>query len=260
MKTTTPTPGSFTWYDFNSADIGPARRFYTELMGWGQEQWGPAEGGYPMFTLGGMPIGGYRQLPPEAVEGGCPNAWLAYVTVSDVDATVARAVQAGGRTHVPATDIPQVGRFAVLRDPLGAHLAVFKGLDESPTIPHMDEPGMFSWHELATSDLEAAFTFYRDVLAWKVAHDMDMGEDMGLYRIFHSSGDALGGMYRAPEGAPQGWLLYLRVRDLDVSLQKAESLGAKRILDPQEVPGGSRVVQLVDPQGAMFALNAGPTD
>jgi predicted enzyme related to lactoylglutathione lyase len=33
-------------------------------------------------------------------------------------------VALGGGAAVPATEIPHVGKFAVLRDPLGAHFSV----------------------------------------------------------------------------------------------------------------------------------------
>ena len=52
--------------------------------------------------------------------------WLTYFAVSDTDATVAKADSLGGKITVPATDIPGVGRFAILQDPQGAHFAVIK--------------------------------------------------------------------------------------------------------------------------------------
>jgi len=47
-----------------------------------------------------------------------------YFEVADCDATVAAAAQHGGSVIVPATDIPGVGRFAMLIDPPGAVFAV----------------------------------------------------------------------------------------------------------------------------------------
>jgi predicted enzyme related to lactoylglutathione lyase len=57
-------------------------------------------------------------VPPQA-EGTPPN-WGCYVTVSDVDATAAKAEELGGKILMPPTDIPNVGRFSVLQDPQGA--------------------------------------------------------------------------------------------------------------------------------------------
>jgi uncharacterized protein len=49
-----------------------------------------------------------------------------YFAVEDCDATVASAERLGGTVRVPPTDIPRVGRFAVIRDPQGATFAVIK--------------------------------------------------------------------------------------------------------------------------------------
>ncbi len=55
-----------------------------------------------------------------------PPAWGCYVTVDQVDATVARVTALGGKVVVPAMDIPGVGRMAVIADPQGATLSVMQ--------------------------------------------------------------------------------------------------------------------------------------
>ena len=52
-----------------------------------------------------------------------PPLWVPYVAVADCDATAAQVPALGGRLIVPPTDIPQVGRFAVLLDPQQACVA-----------------------------------------------------------------------------------------------------------------------------------------
>lgn len=56
-----------------------------------------------------------------------PAHWLTYFWVDDVDASVQKAASLGGAALMPPMDIPNVGRFAVVRDPQGAVFAVFKG-------------------------------------------------------------------------------------------------------------------------------------
>jgi predicted enzyme related to lactoylglutathione lyase len=46
------------------------------------------------------------------------------VTVADVDALTKQVVGLGGKVHMPPTDIPSVGRFAVIADPQGAVINV----------------------------------------------------------------------------------------------------------------------------------------
>jgi predicted enzyme related to lactoylglutathione lyase len=58
---------------------------------------------------------------------GAPSRWTSYFAVTDCDATVKKAGQLGATVLVPATDIPQVGRFAAFADPQGAAFSVIKG-------------------------------------------------------------------------------------------------------------------------------------
>jgi predicted enzyme related to lactoylglutathione lyase len=64
------------------------------------------------------------KLPDEAAKMGIPPNWMAHVQVVDVDATAAKAESLGGKIWKSPSDIPTVGRFAVLGDPQGAAIAV----------------------------------------------------------------------------------------------------------------------------------------
>jgi predicted enzyme related to lactoylglutathione lyase len=54
------------------------------------------------------------------------------------------------------------------------------------------------------------------------------------------------------------WLYYVDVVDLDAAVGRATKRGAKLMNGPMEVPGGARIAQLMDPQGAAFALHQLP--
>lgn len=56
--------------------------------------------------------------------GTVPPHWMPYFRVDDCDATTKLAAALGGSAKVPPMDIANVGRFAVLADPLGAHFSV----------------------------------------------------------------------------------------------------------------------------------------
>ena len=58
---------------------------------------------------------------------------------------------------------------------------------------------------------------------------------------------------------PPSWMFYVTTEDLDAALERAKGKGARVINGPMEVPGGQRIVQLLDPQGAAFALVTPPT-
>jgi uncharacterized protein len=59
-------------------------------------------------------------MPIPSKAEGTPPCWNSYVTVDDIDKTAAKAQELGGTIIVPPSDIPDVGRFAVIQDPQGA--------------------------------------------------------------------------------------------------------------------------------------------
>lgn len=110
--------GAFSWNELMTTDITAAKAFYGELLGWSlvDEQVGDMV--YTMVKAGDEEIGGMMAIPAEA--NGEQPAWGSYVTVDDVDKQAARAEQLGGTVAMPPSDIPNVGRFAIIKDPQGA--------------------------------------------------------------------------------------------------------------------------------------------
>lgn len=250
--------GGFVWYDLMTPDPEAAILFYSGVVGWGTQPFEIA--GMPPYTMwtknGGQPIGGVAPLGEAEREKGLPPHWLGYVGVADIDAAAVRVGELGGTILHPPTDIPTVGRFAVIADPQGAALALFSSLGPAqPLAP--PEPGDFSWHELATSDYEAAFDFYSKLFGWQQQEEMDLGGGC-MYRIYGLPGHPLGGMFHKPAEmpGPPAWLYYALVPDLDGAIARLTAAGGTVVNGPMDVPGGDRIVQAVDPQGAFFALHA----
>ncbi|HEY6866178.1 MAG TPA: VOC family protein [Candidatus Eisenbacteria bacterium] len=111
-------PGALCWTELMTPDVSGARSFYTGLFGWAPEDMAMGPMTYTVFKLGDKSKAGMMSLTPEM--GPMPPHWLSYFAVKDSDATVAKAIMAGATVIVPPTDIPAVGRFAVLQDPQGA--------------------------------------------------------------------------------------------------------------------------------------------
>jgi predicted enzyme related to lactoylglutathione lyase len=245
--------GRFVWYDLMTTEPDRAVEFYKAVTGWGTTQW-ESETPYTMWTVSSTPIGGLMQLPAGAP---APPHWLAYISSPDVNATVKEAEALGGKTIVAPNDIPTVGRFAVMSDPQGAVFAIFTPASEAPG--HEGEPvlGEFSWHELATSEPPAAFRFYERLFGWEKTSAMDMGE-MGTYQMYGRNGVELGGIFQKPPQmpGPPAWLHYIMVEDVDRAAGVIAERGGTVVNGPMEVPGGDRILQAIDPQGAMFALHA----
>jgi hypothetical protein len=232
------------------------KEFYTDLTGWGTQAWeGPMP--YDVWTNDGRPLGGVMELPEDARQGGAPPHWLAYVNVDEVDGTVEEALKLGGGALVPGTEIPNAGKFAVLTDPQGAAFAVYSSSQESPQGMWPAQVGEISWHELATTDYEAALHFYAKLFGWERTQVMDMG-DAGTYQMFGAGDQTWGGVFNKPAEmpGPPFWLFYIRVPDVDSAAEKVKQLGGQVLNGPMKVPGGDKVAQCCDPQGAAFALHS----
>lgn len=117
-------PNSFCWNELATPDTGKAGDFYTGLFGWGKnvQEMGPMT--YTSFTNGDRPAGGMYKPTPEM--GEIPPNWLVYFAVDDADAKAQKASELGGKAIVPPSDIPGVGRFAVIQDPQGAVFGIIK--------------------------------------------------------------------------------------------------------------------------------------
>jgi len=113
------TSGAFSWCELMTTDPAAAKKFYGQLFGWELEDMSMPGMTYTVVKTAGKGIGGITAMPPNVPQGTPPN-WGAYVTVPDIDATAKKAAELGGMVLVPPMQIPNVGRFAVLRDPQGA--------------------------------------------------------------------------------------------------------------------------------------------
>jgi hypothetical protein len=118
-------PGALSWNELLTTDTAKASAFYTALFGW-ETQTIPSPSGSPYTTFSnqGRMAGGMLQIEPDW--GEIPSSWTVYFAVEDCDATVELARELGGSPQMPPTDIPDVGRFAVLQDPQGAFFTVIK--------------------------------------------------------------------------------------------------------------------------------------
>lgn len=256
-RDTTAVRGRFLWYDLMTPDVDAATRFYAAITGWTLTPWASGEqvAPYRMWTNGPVPIGGLMPLSVDEAAGSAPAYWLAYIGTPDVDATYAQAVALGAHTFVAPSDIPAVGRFAVLADPQGAAFAVFQPANPRAEAPGMPPVGAFSWFELATTDRVAAADFYAQLFGWTPTTSMDMG-DNGVYQMFGQGGITYGGIFdRRGAKLPPHWLLYVRVVDMDRALDAVRQGGGQVLNGPMEVPGGDHVAQCLDPQGAPFAVH-----
>ena len=115
--------GSMCWNELITNDSSKAGAFYRQVFGWQEEPVPMPRGGtYAIFKKDGKQAGGMMTATPEMHL--THPYWLVYFAVDNCDKSVARANELGGKTKLPPTDIPNIGRFAVLTDPAGAYFAI----------------------------------------------------------------------------------------------------------------------------------------
>jgi hypothetical protein len=103
--------GVFVWDELGTTDADGAQRFYEDVFGWTTKDQGEEYGGYRIFSSGETQVGGL----------------MPYVGVEDTDATCKKAASLGAQVLVEPMDIPNIGRFAILKDPQGAVFGVIRG-------------------------------------------------------------------------------------------------------------------------------------
>ncbi len=118
--------GTFSWNELLTNDVEASREFYTQLFGWAAEA-SPSPGGeYTVFKIGDQQIGGMMQLPARAQEAGASSYWGSYITVDNVDDMARKAEELGAAILQQPMDIPDVGRFCLIRDPQGAMVSLIQ--------------------------------------------------------------------------------------------------------------------------------------
>ena len=253
--------GRFIWYELITPDMAGAKRFYGDIVGWTAQDLPPMEGGEPYAILAsnGDGVAGMMNLAAPMKAAGMPPNWTGYVCVDDCDAAAAKVKTLGGSVRTGPLDIPGIGRFAIVADPAGAVFAIMK-----PTPPpggrpaaDMTAPGQCGWHELYGGDPDkGGFDFYAAMFGWTKSDAMPMGE-MGTYQLFNNQDGQVGGMMRKPDNVPMPyWGFYFRVSDIDAAATKIKAGGGQVLNGPMDVPGDDRVINGVDPQGALFSVVA----
>lgn len=115
--------------------------------------------------------------------------------------------------------------------------------------------GRFAWHDLATTDPNAAASFYSRIAAWTT----QPSEYSDHYTLLLAGNEAHAGVEAldrhpiAGDGRPQ-WMPYVCVYDVDASSRQATSLGGKVRMGPREVPNVGCWAVISDPQGALIGM------
>lgn len=243
------------WIDLATPDVPASKAFYAELFDWEYEdQPTDGPGDYTMARRDGQNVAGVMPLSDEMAASGMPPVWSTYVSVDDIDATLAKVEPAGGATMGPVMEAMEAGRFAVIADPAGAVICLWEAREHIGA-DVVNEHGAFSWCELIAPDPAAVAPFYETLFGWTV---QTAPMPSGTYTVFHVTGgneDGIAGAMAPPvDGMPAFWGVYFNVEDTAATVEKARELGAQIMVEATPMPGVGTFATIVDPQGAVFSI------
>ena len=213
--------GHFLWCDLSSYRPDVTRPFYSDLFGWRF-----SGDGYAMATDGAAPVAAIFEMPQKSQDMGLPSFWMSYMGVRDADAAVETAKALGGKVEVGPLPFDGGGRFALIRDPLGAGFTAYEG-------DALEGRGNRLGHTLVVSDAAAVMPFYTALFGWQ------FGADSGGTRTIEAGDRTLAHLHEIPDerirGKEQFWAVLFR----------GESGSTARLPDL----GGSVEAELVLPEG-----------
>lgn len=236
-------------------------RFYARVLSTGEHPLWREE---DLLNNVGLPIIGLGAQRPEFAH--LPLQWMPHIQVTDVAASVQRAVELGGRELMHAKGDDGGSQWAVLMDPYGAAFGVIPVVPEEQMPPTSMLPeeaenavGRIAWLDLTVADAVGARDFYRQVIGWS-ARDMSMRDEVGSYvdyELLGEKGTPVGGICHARgvnSELPAVWIIYLPVGDLAESVRRVQAEGGHVL----KVVGGEaedyEYAVIRDPVGAYFAL------
>ena len=116
------------------------------------------------------------------------------------------------------------------------------------------EPGLPSWADLSTPDVDESSSFYTELLGWE-AKEVGDSEETGGYHLFLKDGKKVAGVIRIQqEGHPPSWNTYISVSGADEITDKVKDAGGEVIVEPMDIIDLGRMAFFTDPTGAAFGI------
>jgi predicted enzyme related to lactoylglutathione lyase len=246
-------PGKGIFFQLVTPDMAVDKAFYGSMFGWQFQDVAGAREPYAMALLDGQVVAGIAQraVPPGQHK---QSAWLSFISVADVAASVASAASQGAHVLAPPRTLPGLGTEAVLADPQGAVFGILASASGDP--PDSLKPvGTWIWRALLTTDAVSDTAFYQSLFAYKT---YSLPAPAGEQHILLASEDyARATANTLPANRPNmhpHWLGYIRVSDARQAADKATSLGGHLLVAPYPDRHGGLIAVVADPEGAPLGL------
>lgn len=247
-------PGQFVWHDLASPNPNAAMDFYAEVFGWEFNTLGSGETAYYVITNNNKPIGGIFKL---ASKFGTAGEWVSSMSVADVDDAVNYNTEQGGKTVFKTATFKGRGKTALVQDPQGAMIAFLHAEGGDPEYNTNHEENSWLWSELWTNDYDASMNYYTKLIGY--SGKSILGSKVPYY-VFEKDGKKYSGLLGNPvEDARSSWMPYIRVADVNKTVEVAKKAGATLMMEPNETIRNGSVAVLLDPLGGQFTIQEWPT-
>lgn len=117
--------GQFCWNELATVDVNKAKEFYSKVLGWEFKEIHAGEMLYTIVKSNNKEIAGIWQIPKEQMNE-IPPHWMAYILVDNVENTLEKAKKNGAQEIKGVTQAGEMGLFAIIQDPTGAHVAFWE--------------------------------------------------------------------------------------------------------------------------------------
>jgi uncharacterized protein len=245
-------PGKLVWADLFTSQPTEATKFYCDLFGWTSTAIDQKGKTYTIFSNDGVPVAGLA--PHSFAKESHPSRWIGYVSVADINATIASVEKNGGKVHAEARKFPDRGFQAIVADSDGNAIGLLQSSSGDPADDYT-KTGSWNWFELYVKDPKATTSFYHQALGFDVAPETNSDRKSDF--VLSSAGNSRAGVAPIPDEAKDGaarWLGVIRVADLDQTLAKVAGLGGEVLVAPHSVEFGSRFAIILDPTGGTIGL------
>lgn len=119
--------GEFVWNELATSNVQGAKDFYSKVFGWEFIDKKMDNMTYTIIKKDTKEFGGIWAIPAEQ-QNQIPPHWLAYILVENVEKSLEMARQSGATIVKPVQKAGEMGFFAIIKDPTGAHVALWQSL------------------------------------------------------------------------------------------------------------------------------------
>ncbi len=244
-------PGKQIWADLITDDVAKATEFYTDLFGWESETLAWEDKTYALLKKDGKAFAGiyYRA----SVEGDTEHGlWVPYMSVPDINNTMKAAANAGG-THLLDATILNRGTQAIYRDNQGAFIGFMESSSGDPD-DDLAEFNEFIWLQLWVHDIDLALLFYKLTVDLDDLRDDTHHEVYSHMLVSDTNFRATVSEFKDDYEGRSTWLSFVRVENVQATLDKATSLGGSIFLAPNKNYLDGKMAIILDVMGAPIAI------